>query len=62
MDDSHDGFQISFDQLKFFCSAKSFFNMAACYWIERSLSKKILDGHALIRNCHPLKIIDPLMQ
>ena len=36
--------------------------MAACYWIKISLSKKILDGHALFRNCHPLKIIDPLMQ
>ena len=58
MNDSHDGFQISFERLKFFCSAKSFSNMAACYWIESSLSKKILDGHALIRNCHPLKIID----
>ena len=59
MDDSHDGFQISSERLKFFCSAKSFFNMAACYWIESSLSKKILDGHALIRNYHPFKNYRP---
>ena len=46
MDDSHDGFQISFESLKFFCSAKSFFDTTACCLIEISLFKKIwMDTH-----------------